>query len=101
MNKAMKEQGPNFRNFLKNKNMQQKKLGGNGLTASQLGLGCMGMSEFYGPRDDAESLQTLQRAMELGINFWDTADAYGPYSNEELVGKALKGNRDKITLATK
>ena len=81
--------------------MQQKKLGGQGLMASQLGLGCMGMSEFYGARNDAESLQTLERAIELGISFWDTADAYGPYSNEELVGKALKGNRDKITLATK
>ncbi len=81
--------------------MQIKNLGGQGLMASQLGLGCMGMSEFYGPRNDAESLQTLQRAIELGITFWDTADAYGPYINEELVGKALKGNRDKITLATK
>src|ERR1700733_12084670 len=81
--------------------MHQKKLGGEGLMASQLGLGCMGMSEFYGARNDAESLETLHRAIELGITFWDTADAYGPYSNEELVGKALKGNRDKITLATK
>ena len=81
--------------------MQQKKLGGQGLMASQLGLGCMGMSEFYGPRNDTESLETLQRAIDLGITFWDTADAYGPYTNEELVGKALKGNRDKITLATK
>jgi len=81
--------------------MQQKKLGAQGLMASQLGLGCMGMSEFYGSRNDEESLQTLSRAIELGISFWDTADAYGPYTNEELVGKALKGNRDKITLATK
>jgi len=81
--------------------MLQKKLGGQGLMASQLGLGCMGMSEFYGQRDDAESLQTLHRAIDLGITFWDTADAYGPHTNEELVGKALKSNRDKITLATK
>lgn len=81
--------------------MQQKKLGGQGLKASQLGLGCMGMSEFYGPGNDTESLGTLARAIELGITFWDTSDAYGPYKNEELVGRALKGNRDKITLATK
>lgn len=81
--------------------MQQKKIGGQGLTASELGLGCMGMSEFYGARNDVESLQTLSRAIELGVTFWDTADAYGPFANEELVGKALKGNRDKITLATK
>ncbi|MEP6594898.1 MAG: aldo/keto reductase, partial [Ginsengibacter sp.] len=81
--------------------MQIKNLGGQGLKASQLGLGCMGMSEFYGPGDDNESLQTLKKAIELGITFWDTSDAYGPYKNEELVGKALKGNRDKITLATK
>jgi aryl-alcohol dehydrogenase-like predicted oxidoreductase len=81
--------------------MQIKKLGNQHIMASQLGLGCMGMSEFYGPRNDAESLQTLQRAIELGVTFWDTADAYGPHLNEVLVGKALKGNRDKITLATK
>ena len=81
--------------------MQIKNLGSQGLKASQLGLGCMGMSEFYGRGDDNESLQTLKKALELGITFWDTSDAYGPYKNEELVGKALKGNRDKVTLATK
>src|SRR4051794_27083385 len=81
--------------------MEIKNLGSQGLKASQLGLGCMGMSEFYGPGNDSESLKTLSRAIELGITFWDTADVYGPYKNEELVGKALKGNRDKITLATK
>jgi aryl-alcohol dehydrogenase-like predicted oxidoreductase len=78
-----------------------RNLGSQGITASQLGLGCMGMSEFYGATDDAESLQTLRRAYELGIIFWDTADVYGPQKNEILVGKALKGIRDKITLATK
>ena len=81
--------------------MQIKKLGSQGLTASQLGLGCMGMSEFYGARNDEESIKTLHRSFELGINFWDTADMYGPYINEELVGKALKGIRKQITLATK
>lgn len=81
--------------------MRIKDLGSQGLKASQLGLGCMGMSEFYGPHNDEESLRTLRRAIELEITFWDTADMYGPYHNEELVGKALKGNREKITLATK
>jgi aryl-alcohol dehydrogenase-like predicted oxidoreductase len=81
--------------------MRTKKLGSQGITASQLGLGCMGMSEFYGATNDAESLRTLHRAAELGITFWDTADMYGPYTNELLVGKALKGIRNKITLATK
>jgi aryl-alcohol dehydrogenase-like predicted oxidoreductase len=81
--------------------MQIRKLGSQGLMASQLGLGCMGMSEFYGVRDDEESIKTLHRAFELGINFWDTADMYGPYINEELVGKALKGIRKQVTLATK
>lgn len=71
------------------------------MNASALGLGCMGMSDFYGFHDDAESLMVLDRAVELGITFWDTADMYGPYTNEELVGKALKKHRDKITLATK
>src|ERR1700712_715263 len=81
--------------------METRKLGSQGLTASQLGLGCMGMSEFYGEKNDEESLKTLHRAYELGITFWDTADAYGPHLNEVLVGKALKGKRDAITLATK
>jgi aryl-alcohol dehydrogenase-like predicted oxidoreductase len=81
--------------------MQIKKLGSQGLTASAMGLGCMGMSEFYGAHDDNESLKTLAHAIDLGVTFWDTADVYGPFTNEELVGKALKGNRDKITLATK
>jgi aryl-alcohol dehydrogenase-like predicted oxidoreductase len=81
--------------------MKNSKLGSEGLTASQLGLGCMGMSEFYGTTDNEESIKTLHRAFELGINFWDTADAYGPHLNEELVGKALNGIRKEITLATK
>ena len=66
-----------------------------------MGLGCMGMTAFYGKRDDDESLRTLDRALELGIFFWDTADMYGPHTNEELVGKALKGRRDQVVLATK
>jgi aryl-alcohol dehydrogenase-like predicted oxidoreductase len=71
------------------------------LNGCRLGLGCMGMSEFYGSFDDAESLRVLHRAVELGILFWDTADMYGPFTNEVLVGKALKLHRKKITLATK
>src|SRR6476469_5861881 len=90
-----------FRNFSKIDFMAMKPLGSQGLEASQLGLGCMGMSEFYGKGDDAESIRVLHRALELGINFWDTADAYGPHTNELLIGKALKGIRDKIVLATK
>jgi aryl-alcohol dehydrogenase-like predicted oxidoreductase len=78
-----------------------KNLGSQGLTASAMGLGCMGMSDFYGSRDDEESIRTLHRALELGVNFWDTSDMYGPYHNEELIGKALKGKRDQVTLATK
>jgi aryl-alcohol dehydrogenase-like predicted oxidoreductase len=81
--------------------MRKKALGSEGIQASELGLGCMGMSEFYGPRNDEESLRTLDRALELGISFWDTADAYGPFINEELVGRALKGRRDRVVLATK
>lgn len=81
--------------------MQQRPLGSQGLTAFQLGLGCMGMSEFYGVTDDAESITVLNRAYELGVTFWDTADMYGPFKNEMLVGKALKGKREAITLATK
>jgi aryl-alcohol dehydrogenase-like predicted oxidoreductase len=81
--------------------MLVKKLGSQGILASQLGLGCMGMSEFYGARNDEESLKVLSRALELEITFWDTSDAYGPYLNEELVGKAIQSQRKKITLATK
>jgi aryl-alcohol dehydrogenase-like predicted oxidoreductase len=81
--------------------MKTKKLGKLGLEVSEMGLGCMGMSEFYSGRDDQASLATLKRAHELGVRFWDTADMYGPFINEELLGKALKGIRTDITLATK
>lgn len=81
--------------------MKIKSLGSEGLTASELGLGCMGMSEFYGEKNDEESINTIHRAFDLGITFFDTADMYGPYINEELVGKAIKNFRRNITLATK
>jgi aryl-alcohol dehydrogenase-like predicted oxidoreductase len=81
--------------------MKTKKLGNQGLVVSELGLGCMGMSEFYAGRDEAESIATLHRALELGITFLDTADMYGPFTNEKLVGQAIKDRRDQVILATK
>ncbi|HEY2601679.1 MAG TPA: aldo/keto reductase [Thermoleophilaceae bacterium] len=81
--------------------MEKRKLGNQGLTTSALGLGCMGMSEFYGEGDDSESIKVIQRALERGVNLLDTADAYGPFTNEELVGRAIAGRRDQVVLATK
>jgi aryl-alcohol dehydrogenase-like predicted oxidoreductase len=81
--------------------MERRKLGTQGLTVSALGLGCMGMSDFYGPADEAESVATLHRALELGVTLLDTADMYGPFKNEELLGRALRGRRDQVVLATK
>src|SRR5438045_8039050 len=79
--------------------MHTRQLGS--LQVSALGLGCMGMSEFYGPRDEAESIATIHRALDLGVTLLDTADVYGPFTNEELVGRAIQGRRDAVVLATK
>ena len=81
--------------------MMQRPLGRGGLLVSRMGLGCMGMSEFYGPGDERESIRTIHRSLELGMNFLDTADIYGLGRNEELVGKAIRDRRENVVLATK
>ncbi len=81
--------------------LEKRKLGSQGLAVSAIGLGCMGMSQYYGPADEKESIATLHRAIELGCNFFDTAQGYGPLTNEELLGRAFKGRRDQVVIATK
>src|ERR1700722_15580465 len=81
--------------------LKKRKLGQQGLEVSEIGLGCMGMSQSYGTPNDAESIATLHRALELGVTFFDTAEVYGPYTNEQLLGRALKGRRDQLILASK
>ncbi|MHB9145828.1 MAG: aldo/keto reductase [Symbiobacteriia bacterium] len=81
--------------------MKQRTLGSQGLVVSEMGLGCMGMSDFYGGRDESEAIATIHRALDLGMTFLDTADMYGPFTNEKLVGRAIQGRRSEVTLATK
>jgi aryl-alcohol dehydrogenase-like predicted oxidoreductase len=86
---------------MEDRSMQQRKLGSEGLEVSAEGLGCMGMSQSYGPADEAEAIATIHRALELGVSFLDTADMYGPFTNERLVGRAIAGRREQVVLATK
>src|SRR5690349_20780706 len=79
----------------------RRQLGRSGPTVSALGLGCMGMSDFYGPADDEQSIRAIHRAIDLGVDFLDTADIYGPFTNERLVGRAIRDRRDRVVLATK
>ena len=81
--------------------MPRRQLGRGGMSVSAIGLGCMGMSDFYGTADDAKSIETMHRALDLGVDFFDTADIYGPFTNEELVGRAIRDRRDRVVLATK
>src|SRR3954449_5472119 len=81
--------------------MERRRLGTQGLEVSAMGLGCMGMSEFYGSTDESEAISTIQRALDLGVTLLDTADMYGPFTNEKLVGRAIAGRRDEVQLATK
>src|SRR6266511_1526300 len=81
--------------------MQQRRLGSQGLQVSAIGLGCMGMSQSYGPADEQQSVATIHRALDLGVSFLDTADMYGPFTNERLVGRAIAGQRDEVVVATK
>ena len=81
--------------------LKKRRLGANGPEVSAIGLGCMGMSQSYGPADEQESIATIHRAIDLGVTFLDTADMYGPYTNERLIGRALAGRRDQVTIATK
>src|ERR1700722_6482708 len=81
--------------------MGMRKLGSRGLGVSAVGLGCLSMSDFYGTANEREAIETVGRALELGVTFLDTADCYGPFTNEEIVGRAIAGNRDAFTIATK
>src|SRR3974377_495553 len=86
---------------IRSRKMKQRKLGSQGPLVSAIGLGCMGMSEFYGPKDENESIATLQRALDMGVNFLDTADVCGPHTNEMLVGRVIRERRAEIVMATK